>query len=208
MSQVKRRKEEVIELEEREGAGLTLSWALPEPRELAKEKGDKGSDHRGRWGDEKTGPTALKPGIGVLTKGRVLPVHPVGWGWVTAIDCYSPGRSGPSPSPSPIRQLPLPAVYLLRKSKLFSPARGLAPTAWEKWCAALSWTLYFISANKTHFILYLGKAGWQNNQKMCFKRKVPGPQNLFIFLTYSKRVIRLLYFVDFLNKVKFSFSTV
>ena len=95
MSQVKRRKEEVIELEEREGAGLTLSWALPEPRELAKEKGDKGSDHRGRWGDEKTGPTALKPGIGVLTKGRVLPVHPVGWGWVTAIDCYSPGRSGP-----------------------------------------------------------------------------------------------------------------
>lgn len=70
VSQVKRRKEKVIQMEEREGAGLTLSWALPEPRELAKEKGDKGSDHRGRWGD-KTDPTVLKPGIGVLKKGRV-----------------------------------------------------------------------------------------------------------------------------------------
>lgn len=161
MSQVKRSrgKEKVIQMGEREGAGLTLSWALPGPRELAREKGDKGSDHRGRWGDEKTDPTVLNLGIGVIKKGRVLPVHPIGWGRVTAIDCYSPGKSGPSPSPFPIRQLPLPAVYLLHESKLFSPARGLAPTAWEMWRVVLSCTLYFISANKTHFILYLGKAG-------------------------------------------------
>lgn len=71
----------------------------------------------------------------------------------------------------------------------------------------LGWTLYFISANKSHFILYLGKAGWQqpkNVKKIFFAR----PPEFIYFLTYSKRVIRLLYFVDFLNKVRFSFSTV
>lgn len=43
--------------------------------------------------------------------------------------------------------------------------------------------------------------------KKCFK-KIARPPEFIYFLTYSKRVMRLLYFVDFLNKVKFSFSTV
>lgn len=41
-----------------------------------------------------------------------------------------------------------------------------------------------------------------------FLKNLPWPPEFIYFLTYSKRVIRLLYFVDFLNKVKFSFSTV
>lgn len=110
-------------------------------------------------------------------------------------------------SPAPTLPLRYTALYLLHESKLFSPARNLAPTPWEKWCVVLGWTLYFISANKSHFILYLGKAGWQqpkNVKKIFFAR----PPEFIYFLTYSKRVIRLLYFVDFLNKVRFSFSTV
>lgn len=44
--------------------------------------------------------------------------------------------------------------------------------------------------------------------KKMLKKIFARPPDFIYFLTYSKRVIRLLYFVDFLNKVKFSFSTV
>lgn len=122
MSQVKRSrgKEKVIQMGEREGAGLTLSWALPGPRELAKEKGDKGSDHRGRWGDEKTDPTVLNLGIGVVKKGRVLPVHPIGWGRVTAIDCYSPGSLAPAPPLSLLDSCPFP-LFIYCTNLSYSP---------------------------------------------------------------------------------------
>lgn len=41
-------------------------------------------------------------------------------------------------------------------------------------------------------------------QKM-FKKKLTRPPEFIYFLTYSKRVIRLLYFVDFLNKSQILF---
>lgn len=71
---------------------------------------------------------------------------------------------------------------------------------------ALSWDLYFIPANKSqYFILYLGKAGWQQHKKKYLKKKatIAWPPDVIYFLTYSERVIRILYFVDFLNKVLF-----
>lgn len=40
-----------------------------------------------------------------------------------------------------------------------------------------------------------------------FYIKIARPPEFIYFLTYSKRVILLLYFVDFLNKVKFFFHS-
>lgn len=129
----------------------------------------------------KTDAQVLQPGVGVL---RREGSHPSPWecppwlrGWPLSLIAILLGSPAPAPTlpapppPGPTIRLSLPAVYLLHESKLFSPARNLAPTPWEKRCVALRWTLYFISANKSHFILYLGKAGWQRPKNVKKKKK-------------------------------------
>ena len=64
-------------------------WALPAARELAsQQKRDQGGDHCGRWGDEKTDPGVLQPGVGSLKgKGPTSPPVSVHCG-VRADHCH------------------------------------------------------------------------------------------------------------------------
>lgn len=153
-------------MEEMEGAGQPQ-------RKGAKEA----TIHCGRWEDEKTDPEVLQPGVGVL---RSQGSHPSPGKCPLWLGAWPPPLSAillGSPAPTPLLYT---ALYLLHESKLFSPAGNLAPTPWEKWCVALCWTLYFISANKSHFILYLGKAGWQQPKNVKKNFFCPAPR-IYLF---------------------------
>lgn len=141
----------MIQVEEREGTGQLKRKGTKEATDVA--------------GGKKTDPAILQPGVGVLKREgcHLSPrLSTAGWELTTATDCrLFSWEAQTHLSTSTPYTAALPAVYLLHESKLLSSARALAAHSLGNVAMALSWTLYFISANKSHFILYLGKAGWQ-----------------------------------------------
>lgn len=106
----------------REGAGLTLSWALPGPRGSC-EKGDKEVTTEA-GGGMKTDPTVLNLGIGVIKKGKG-PACPslLGGGGSLPLTAILLGSLAPAPPLSLLDSCPFP-LFIYCTNLSYSPQPG------------------------------------------------------------------------------------